>query len=322
MQTYIFKRSKRNSRLVVAILFLSIAFISCEAVFEKDISKKTIEIKAPINNYSSSSQEILFWWEELAGADSYHIQIVKPSFDSVSALILDTVVTGTKFSILLTQGKYQWKIRGENSAYTTEYFMRSFSVVGDEDLSSQIVYLISPANLDTTNQSLLTFTWQPIAFATEYRFEIWRPNINGTCIHAVSLLTPQYQFSFSEDTSYTWRVMAVNSFTNTTYSSRSIFLDTHAPVTPTLLYPINNATSNTPIITFQWENDQGGGSSIYDSLYISSDYSFATQLKRVKSFSQTYNDSLSSGIHYWKVKSFDAAGNNSSFSNIFQLIVE
>jgi hypothetical protein len=319
---YIFKKLKRNNSFLIIGLITAMMFSGCDAIFEKDISKGTIVIKAPVDNYESTSQEILFWWEELAGADSYHIQIVKPSFDSVASIILDTLVTGDKITVYLSQGNYQWKIRGENTAYFTEYFTRSFSIKGTEDLTQQTVNLLLPTNADTTNNPTVNFSWDAVQYATMYRIEIWSPDPNGTCLQTVAVFSPQYQYTFSEDSTFTWRVRAENDLTNTPYSARTIYIDSQQPDTPSLLYPLNSSTQTNPWITFQWDHDHSGGSSIYDSIYIATDYGFTSMLIKAPSVTETYSDSLASGIFYWRVRSYDAAGNTGSYSNIFQLIVQ
>lgn len=110
-------------------------FYSCDQVPE-NIEQKTIQLLSPGQN-SKMGESVLFLWKELDDADKYHFQLCYPSFDAAQGFILDTLLVkvdslnqvGNKISIdSLAPGRYQWKVRGENFGYKTEYQIRSFVV--------------------------------------------------------------------------------------------------------------------------------------------------------------------------------------------------
>ena len=321
MQTFTFKRFERKVN-VITLLILSSFLWSCDAIFEPDITNKQVTILAPVDGYCSTSQTVLFWWEELEGASNYRIQVAKPSFDSIEQLIMDSLVVGDKISLYLQAGNYQWRLRAENSAYFSQYMTRNFTILSSEDLSSQSVNLISPINFDTLNSATVSFSWSPVDNATQYRFEIYSPDLAGDCILSTAAYSTNYQFSFTSDSTFLWRVRAENNQTNTEFFSRVIYLDTQAPSAPSLLYPLNASTLTSSLISFQWQHDESGGSAIYDSIFLATDISFSNLIFSEQSLYQAYTDSLSAGIYYWRVRSYDTAGNTGDFSNIFQLIVE
>jgi hypothetical protein len=90
-----------------------------------------------------SSNVVNFQWNELDGADKYRIQV----FNSTSGIVVDSLVTQTNFSSPIEAGSYQWRVRGENSAYESNYtFNINFSVIQTSDLTNQQVILSSPSN--------------------------------------------------------------------------------------------------------------------------------------------------------------------------------
>lgn len=101
---------------------------NCEAIFIEDISEKTIVILAPSNNVQIDSMKIQFNWKPLQDATAYEIQIATPSFETATQLVLDSIVTNTIISKNLHLGAYQWRIRGKNAAYTTNFTTNSFTI--------------------------------------------------------------------------------------------------------------------------------------------------------------------------------------------------
>src|SRR5580698_2496000 len=91
-------------------LFTVQALTSCTDIIEPSISKYTVKLEAPTDQYISPSYTINFWWDQVANALTYHLQVVTPTFASPGSLVLDTVITGNKFSFSLSPGNYQWRV--------------------------------------------------------------------------------------------------------------------------------------------------------------------------------------------------------------------
>lgn len=121
---------KTNIKYIIILCTASI-FTSCDAVIEEDISAMKVEVLTPDNDQSVNGTDILFWWDYLAGADDYELQIVKPGFDIIEKLAADTIMVSNKFNISLEAGSYTWRIRACNSAYCTDFIYRNLTVTGD-----------------------------------------------------------------------------------------------------------------------------------------------------------------------------------------------
>ena len=92
---------------VVFTCIISAMLVSCQDLVEINLAKKSITVLAPANNTTSPSFTQTFWWNEVKGANSYNLQIVKPSFNSIQQLNLDTTITTSQFVFTLLPGTYQ-----------------------------------------------------------------------------------------------------------------------------------------------------------------------------------------------------------------------
>lgn len=126
MQSYSFKILKV---LVISLFIQSIiGLTSCDVIFVEDISESTVELIAPQNNCVSESKSITFWWKNIEDAQKYSLQIVRPSFDSPTKLIVDTLVVKTNYTLTLENGIYEWRVAGVNNISKTQYSTYRFTI--------------------------------------------------------------------------------------------------------------------------------------------------------------------------------------------------
>ena len=114
----------------VFILVMIVFFIaSCEDIIGvEDISGNTVEILAPKNDAVLNQKEVTLSWEVLEDADSYALQIANPTFAEAKQIVVDTILSTTQYSVTLDTLNYQWRIKGVNSAYESEYVTNSFRI--------------------------------------------------------------------------------------------------------------------------------------------------------------------------------------------------
>lgn len=317
---------KRLPKLLLAAIFLLVG-ISCEDIIEEDISNDTVQIVFPQNNSTVSSNVVNFQWNELDGADKYRIQV----FNSTSGIVVDSLVTQTNFSSPIEAGSYQWRVRGENSAYESNYtFNINFSVIQTSDLTNQQVILSSPSNNLYTNASSLVLDWQDLANADTYTFELLNVTGGNLIVTQQSGLTNSTVTlpagNLQQEAEYLWRVKAMNNSTNTVFSDRVFYIDRTIPNTPQLTTPNNNSsTAVNQTVSFSWTMASDSGTIQSPISYViefsnSSSFSSVIQTTDVSTtaFQQTFTVS---GDYYWRVRAKDVAGNIGSNSNIFKFIV-
>ncbi len=316
---------KTISKVLFGILFLT--FYSCEDILEEDISNDIVYTIYPTQNVTIESNVVNFQWNTLEGADDYRLQI----FNTSQVKLVDTLISQTQVTIPLSEGNYQWRVRGENSAYQSTYSLPvSFVVNESEDLASQQVILSSPVNNFMTNSNSFTLSWNSLSAADYYNFQLVNNTLGGTIVFQQNnILTNTLTLNntiISQDGSYTWKIKGLNGLSETVFSSRDFSLDTTLPNQPVNGLPANNSIQTiNQNINFNWSIAADSGtiqSTISYRIEISNDVNFTTILQAsnssTNSFQQLFN---STGDYYWRVRAVDAAGNNGPFSNTFKFSI-
>ena len=121
----------------------------------------------------------------------------------------------TSFSKELTPNDYQWRVRAENSGYTTAFSTQSFLVesTDDVDISETIVVLLAPADAVSFGPTdTINFSWDPVLNAETYSFQIAIPSFENATEIIKNETTIATTFSVSNlaVNSYEWRVRALN----------------------------------------------------------------------------------------------------------------
>lgn len=305
----------KKMKKVVIIFIFGLFFSGCEEILlEDDISQETVTILAPANNSQFFSTSVTFSWSEVQYATKYRIQIAKPNFANATEIILDAEVEVTTLTQQLNIGEYEWRVKAVNSSYETSYSTRSFDVISNDNFANNVVVLNNPVNNLITNVANQSFSWQNIIGATSYQFQI--VNNSNAIVVDESLTTNSYNHAFIDGT-YTWMVRASNGADNTLYTSRPILIDTVVPNTPSLVSPANASTTTETNVTFTYNRAAIQGSTEFDSLYIYSNNTLTTLVAKDRVVSPHSETISNAGTYYWKMKSFDEAGNISGQSPVF-----
>lgn len=308
-------------------LILMIVLFSCDDVFEEDISDDILVIINPQDGDIIEGNTVQFLWNMLEGVDDYTIQVY-----STNTLVLDTVVTSPPFVDVLNSGLYEWRIKGQNNGYETQYnFPAAFEVMSSNDLTNQTVVLNNPSNEVYTNDTSLIFTWSAVPSALTYSFELLKETTSGSTVVYLDeeLTTTSIELdntTLSEDAEYQWKVKAVNATTETSYFSRTFFLDTEDPSSPSLVSPqFEEEFVLADTIAFSWDFgvDPGPIDSTITSFYdIASDASFTTIVESGSSINTLFNFTFANtGTYFWRVRGEDEAGNIGAFNQNGKLIV-
>lgn len=313
-----------NSIILIA---LSIITFSCDDVFEEDITDDIIQTTYPTSNTQIESNVVSFQWNSLKGADKYRVQV----YGSNQLIVLDSLVSTNHFTTSVSPGSYQWRVRGENFAYQSAYtFPIPFSVIETEDLTNQQVVLISPANSFYTNATSLTCSWQEVSVADSYDLQLIDVTHGQSVVYQQSGITSTSvtlnSTALALESEYQWKIRALNSTSQTGYTSRNFFIDRTNPNQPQNNLPATNSIQiiNQPI-SFSWTTLADPGTIQSPVSYIiefSNDASFATIIQTSASSTTTFSQSFTqSGIYYWRVRIKDEAGNNSANSTSFKFTI-
>lgn len=295
------------------IVCLSVLFSSCDEFLERDLNGQSVSIITPANNTVSSSYTVNFWWNDMKGASSYKLQIVKPDFAAVQQLIVDTSITSNQFSYTLQPGSYQWRLRAENSASYSDYVIYNLTIDSTLNLANQTLLLNLPVDNSYSNQLTQSFTWYAMPNASTYVFGIF--NQSGVQIgnyQNVTAPTTTISYTFPSEGIFKWRVFAQNGSSVSPYTERIITVDTTKPTVPVLTYaPFNDTTTAQPV-PLSWNNVEANAQYL---VLISSDSTFATYIDTTTtSLNYNFYNSTLGQYYYWKVRTTDQAGNQGNFS--------
>lgn len=102
---------------------------SCEDIIAvEDISEETVAILAPSNNSIIQTDTITFSWQPIEFADTYHLQIATPDFETTQQIVEDTLITVSNFTKTLLPNEYQWRVKAINFAYETQFTRQNLTV--------------------------------------------------------------------------------------------------------------------------------------------------------------------------------------------------
>lgn len=214
---------------VVLLGFLTF-FWSCEELVEvENISDRFINVIAPSEGLVLEQSKITYTWQALSGAKNYHLQVATPNFKNAAQVVIDTLLTGTNYSIEHSNGSYQWRIRGENSDYKTAYSTQSFKINAKEtDLASIDVLLLAPKDAKVYKTAeIINFSWESVLGAGEYLFQIATPDFENTKEVLVNDVLTKTSFSKSDLAigAFQWRVKARNTTSSTDYTVRNFTVE-------------------------------------------------------------------------------------------------
>lgn len=308
--------------LLPALFVASFFLVGCEELIEPDLEDETVTIVSPPDKYESSSLTVTFEWDEEDGADNYNLQIWNEDGIRVLNATTDTIVYDYTFPYF---GTFTWKVRAQNGTSNTAFTSYTIIIDSTDNISTMELLLTSPDDNYYTNEFDISFEWDALYSAEDYRFEI--TDLDGDLIDNAILTTDNsLDYTFDEEGDYIWKVRAQNSSSNTPYSTRYITIDTTAPTKPTLSYPLITDTVTSFPFTMIWSRGTESGSPITDSIYVSEDSLFT--LSKIilndiaSSTSYSFTDTISDGIYYWYVRSIDAAGNESLNSTVTRFVVD
>lgn len=291
------------------LLLPCLALAACSDIIETDLSGFGVVLLTPADGYETNSNVVTFKWEAVPHATEYHLQIARPNFDQPVQFVADTVFPHAGISLPLQPGSYVWRVQARNGNSSTNYYQRSLTVIPASSLDDLLPVLTAPAANAVTAAEPVTFHWQALAGADDYRFELRNNDPTGTLVQAQITAATQMTVAGLTEGTYAWGVQGHNSTSSSLFSYRTLRIDRTAPTAPLLVTPAANATIPNTAFTFQWQSGTDAGA-LVDSLFVT-DVNTVT-IRALAPAGTTYTDSLGAGTFHWYVRSTDAAGNGTS----------
>lgn len=178
-----------------------------------------------------------------------------------------------------------------------------------EDFSDETVSVLAPAEGATLTTTSVTFSWNGVVDAEQYRLEIATPSFeNASQLVMDSIVMTTNFTSILEANDYQWRVRAENIGYATPYTTQSFRVDTSEQIditneTVVLLAPADGVMFSTAdTIQFTW--DPVAGADTYTIQIASPDFGNAIAIMENETTTNSnYSvSSLESGDYEWRVK--------------------
>ncbi len=298
-----------NYTTSTAVYFVTVATTSPSAVSS---------LTAPLNNLTTNQMTLNFSWSAVSGTGGgladYILQIsTDPAF---SVINYSSATLLTNATLTINQSSYTWRVNTMDNAlnYTTSTV--KWSVVVDTTPPPAIASLTAPLNNLTTNQMTLNFSWGTVsdspAGLKNYILEVsTSPNFSGIIIS--SWVVNNSASLTLNQSSYTWRVNAIDNALNYTTSTAVYFVTvdtTPPPAVATLNAPLNNLTTNQMTLTFGWSpvTDPPAGLANY-ILEVSTDPAFGVINYSSWVVNNTATLTLNQSSYTWRVNTMDNALN-------------
>jgi len=322
MQKYYFNTITKYSLMLGLIL----AFNSCNAIFENDITKDKVNLILPQNGQVFSTNQVNFKWQELEGAINYRIEIVSPSFSNLENFILDSLVSGDTYSFILNPGEYQFQLRGENSGYQSLYTgPYSITIDSISDLTDKTLSLSSPVENYYTNNTNIICNWIELYAADTYEFQLREgsdfllsttPIHNKTDIYSITYTIPE---DYLEEGEYSWGVKGHNQNSSSDFTSSNFSIDLTSPNDVILVIPLDDATTTSSTVVFKWNSGVDTGiakSPVSTTIEIYKDVDFTDEYEIIDNITtDSLELTLTPDEYWWRVYAVDEAGNESEFDS-------
>lgn len=322
---------KTKDKFIIA-LFLPLfgCFQSCKDIIAADITGQVPIVIIPGVEDTVNVNPVHFKWEKMEGATKYHLEVVSPSFSSISFFSIDTIISGTDFFAPLDSSEYDMRLTALNAGYESNpsELVHFWVGVSPSTSNSQVV-LLSPENNSYYNDQFDGFfDWQNTSSAQSYEFYLKK----GTSFESGNLVEYGSDLEISSKTvnsslfsegEYHWGVRAYfSNGTESVLSKFKFYIDTTSPTQPTLQQPQSNSPILPGVINFVWDNGSDQGiiqSPVVSILEVSSTISFSQPdlyFVNGNTTTLTINGTLGE-VFYWRVRNRDDAGNFSVYSSVF-----
>ncbi len=139
-------------------------------------------------------------------------------------------------------------------------FLMLFSceeVVFEEDLSDKTIVLVAPKDGATVRNTSVSFSWEAVELATNYRLQVAQPNFENAAQIVLDTTITATTFATSlVRNQYQWRVRAQNSGSATPFVAANFNVvesEDFSSNEVLLVAPVDNEVTNSAMVALQWQ---------------------------------------------------------------------
>ena len=157
-------------------LLLLLLLMGCQELLTvPNISYEKVVFLQPKNDTTFNSSAVQFRWEQIENASHYRFQLIHLEDTSSQRLLRDTLIDTNQFrDSLEINGRYWWRVKAENSGYSTSYTEGEFNV-NTPHITNYEITLISPKGASDITELTPLFSWDGPLEIEHYRFQLAQP---------------------------------------------------------------------------------------------------------------------------------------------------
>lgn len=238
-------------------LLLFVLLMGCQELLTvPNISYEKVVFLQPKNDTTFNSPDVQFRWEQIENASHYRFQLIHLEDTSSQRLLRDTLLDTNQFrDSLEINGRYWWRVKAENSGYSTSYTEGEFNVNTPHITNYEITLISPPSTSDITELTPL-FSWDGPLEIEQYRFQLAQPDFDSAFHLLVDTLTmnKNLRVPLAESGAYAWRVRGENQDGNSAFK-QNIFnlINPLLEQEVNLIYPVEEAVLSNLTTRFEWD---------------------------------------------------------------------
>lgn len=179
-----------------------------------DLASQTMVLFSPASDFATPNSSITFKWYPLLNADDYRFELWTPGFNG-SLVLPVSVLTDTFYNASsLSEAKYEWGVRGQNTFSNTAMATRKFIV---DATAPSIPVPQVPANNDTLDGSDMDFSWTQAIDSGSTIFDslsIFSDTVNWYPVKEYLVSGTSQSVDTLPPGTYFWDIMAVDAAGN------------------------------------------------------------------------------------------------------------
>ncbi|PAU93062.1 hypothetical protein CK503_14175 [Aliifodinibius salipaludis] len=218
---------------------------------------KQVTLEAPENKSTDQSLQPKFTWDIAAEAETYEFQLAdEASFTDENIIAEQSDISETEIELskkLNRETAYYWRVRGTNTGgkggWSSKYQFTTIPALPAR------VTLKAPANKKSGVNTQPIFSWETVNNADTYEWQLSKDENFDSLINEATLSENDLQPNdeLAHNTSYYWRVRALNSGGKGDWSSKQRFTTEASP--PALSFPSDNETGISIAPRLAWSSD-------------------------------------------------------------------
>jgi PGF-pre-PGF domain-containing protein len=271
----------------------------------------------PVDNACLSDVTPHFDWSMVGGADNYELQCSKDNAFSPENTVTKSNITAyfSELENALPDNRYYWRVRaGKTNGEVGSWSQTRTFTVDTAPPASPL--LASPENGVYLQWLSLELEWSAVGGASSYRVMVddaadFSSPLENTVTTGISYTTAPAAAK------YYWKVASRDLVGNENYSEVWEFTVDSSSPTVTLQAPADGASTNSTAPLLSWSATDDRGLENYEVWVDNTLVGVENDVTRMEENAL----SLSDGLHNWRVKAFDLAG-NWSFSSEFSFSID